>query len=356
LTEETLMDDMRLLTELRREVPPITPDARLAARTRLMTAAAATAPARARIAPAPRLRPRRRLAWRLATAAALSVVIAGGLTLSQVVNVGEPGGGVAVLPAPAIANAAELGNLAAKAVQNDPVPGPDQWNYVKIRFVPAGATEEHWYRVDGKKVAIDYGEGGLHVADGGKFGWYGPGIPDDPDQALAFFRAEVTKRAGGETRRWRAVQEAVEGKAARQGSLTVRKLDDAVFNAINDTLRIEPLEPKVRATLYHTLALLPGITVRPDVTDALGRPGVAFALPGGPTRQEIVLDAKTFRYLGSQLVAVQDLPATPVELPPGKSDKDGKGATGFAGAKAGSVIDALAIVETSLVDEAGARG
>jgi hypothetical protein len=75
-----------------------------------------------------------------------------------------------------------------------------------------------------------------------------------------------------------------------------------------------------------------------------------------PAKRGPVLDAKTFRYLGSQLVAVQDLPATPVELPPGKSDKEGKGATGFAGAKAGSVIDALAIVETSLVDEAGARG
>jgi hypothetical protein len=37
--------------------------------------------------------------------------------------------------------------------------------------------------------------------------------------------------------------------------------------------------PKLAAELFHALADVPGITVRPHVTDVAGRPGVAFVLP-----------------------------------------------------------------------------
>ncbi|HZD69591.1 MAG TPA: hypothetical protein VFA45_11960, partial [Actinomycetes bacterium] len=64
-----MTDEMRQLTELRQDIPPITIHARLAIRTRLV-AAASEEPAEAPSAARPRRR--RRPVWRVAAAGALS--------------------------------------------------------------------------------------------------------------------------------------------------------------------------------------------------------------------------------------------------------------------------------------------
>jgi hypothetical protein len=71
-----------------------------------------------------------------------------------------------------------------------------------------------------------------------------------------------------------------------------------------------------QVTLYRALARIPGITVRHGVTDIAGRPGVAFAMANGSTSSQIILDARTYRYLGWQTVADRDLPPQPLKLPP----------------------------------------
>ncbi|MFI5491257.1 CU044_5270 family protein [Actinoplanes sp. NPDC051859] len=66
------------------------------------------------------------------------------------------------------------------------------------------------------------------------------------------------------------------------------------------------LPPAQRAAVFRALKSLPGIDVRNDVVDSVGRPGTAVTLvdPKEGVRQELIFDAVTFRYLGGQSVAV----------------------------------------------------
>jgi hypothetical protein len=129
--------------------------------------------------------------------------------------------------------------------------------------------------------------------------------------------------------------------------------DGLAFSAIGDAVRLEPLSPRALSTLYRTLPLIRGVTVQQDARDALGRPGVAFALVTGSIRREIILDADTYEYLGSRSVAAKDIPAAHAEAPPGRR---AKGAVVTPAMKAGDVLDAASTLTRSVVDEPGARG
>lgn len=58
--------------------------------------------------------------------------------------------------------------------------------------------------------------------------------------------------------------------------------------------------PPVTAALYRAAALIPGVTVIPDATDTIGRPGVAVALTFAGIRTEWIFSKQTLRYLGSR--------------------------------------------------------
>ncbi|HZD70932.1 MAG TPA: hypothetical protein VFA45_19155, partial [Actinomycetes bacterium] len=92
-----------------------------------------------------------------------------------------------------------------------------------------------------------------------------------------------------------------------------------------------------------------------DVRDATGRAGVAFAIANGSIRSQIILDARTFRYLAWQTVAGKDLPAEELKLPPGRNTDGAKGKREFPGATAGSVLDSAVTLAKSVVDNAGER-
>lgn len=52
------------------------------------------------------------------------------------------------------------------------------------------------------------------------------------------------------------------------------------FITIGDLLRNTIAPPRVAAALYRAAALIPGVTLIPDATDAIGRPGVAVGHRG----------------------------------------------------------------------------
>ena len=58
--------------------------------------------------------------------------------------------------------------------------------------------------------------------------------------------------------------------------------------------------PAVTAALYRAAALIPGVTVIPDATDPIGRPGVAVALTFQGIRTEWIFGKQTLQYLGSR--------------------------------------------------------
>jgi hypothetical protein len=56
----------------------------------------------------------------------------------------------------------------------------------------------------------------------------------------------------------------------------------------------------VSAALYRAAALIPGVTVVADATDAIGRHGVAVALTYQGVRTEWVFSKQTLLYLGER--------------------------------------------------------
>jgi hypothetical protein len=91
--------------------------------------------------------------------------------------------------------------------------------------------------------------------------------------------------------------------------------DGEVFVEIADALREAPQTPRLRATLYRALALVPGVQLLGNVHDRLGRAavGVAFTEHTG-LRQELLFDPETSEILNErQVVAhpVQGLRAAP---------------------------------------------
>jgi hypothetical protein len=79
-----------------------------------------------------------------------------------------------------------------------------------------------------------------------------------------------------------------------------------VFVTIGDLLRNTIAPPNVTAALYRAAALIPGVTLVPDATDATGRPGVAVARIGpgvdGGVREELIFSKATLQLIGERTV------------------------------------------------------
>jgi hypothetical protein len=79
---------------------------------------------------------------------------------------------------------------------------------------------------------------------------------------------------------------------------------EEAFTTIGDLLREAIAPPRVSAALYRAAALIPGVTVVADATDAVGRHGVAVAFTYQGTRSEWIFSRQTFQYLGERDVTV----------------------------------------------------
>jgi hypothetical protein len=81
---------------------------------------------------------------------------------------------------------------------------------------------------------------------------------------------------------------------------------EEAFTTIGDLIREAIAPPRVSAALYRAAALIPGVTVVPDATDAIGRHGVAVAMTSQGIRMEWVFSKRTFQYLGEHDINVAD--------------------------------------------------
>jgi hypothetical protein len=82
--------------------------------------------------------------------------------------------------------------------------------------------------------------------------------------------------------------------------------DQEAFVTIGDLLRDTIAPPKVAAALYRAAALIPGVTLIPHATDAIGRHGVAVGRIGpgvdGGIRDELIFSRATWRLIGERTV------------------------------------------------------
>jgi hypothetical protein len=77
---------------------------------------------------------------------------------------------------------------------------------------------------------------------------------------------------------------------------------EEAFTTIGDLIGQAIAPPAVSAALYRAAALIPGVTVVANATDAIGRHGVAVAFTYQGTRTEWIFSGQTLLYLGSRSV------------------------------------------------------
>ncbi|MCW2916901.1 MAG: hypothetical protein JWN52_4969 [Actinomycetia bacterium] len=75
-----------------------------------------------------------------------------------------------------------------------------------------------------------------------------------------------------------------------------------VFGLAQDLLA-RPITPGAKTALFQILAKQPGIKLVGKVTDQLGRPGMAVAMPGQDGTHRLIIAPKTAQYLGDEFWA-----------------------------------------------------
>jgi hypothetical protein len=272
---------------------------------------------------------RRRLVPRLAAAAALVLIVAAGLAAVR-----DIGPGPETVPN---ASAAVL-ERAAVAAEGKPFTPPrdDQWIYIEDRITSSDGGEpmirRRWRAVDGTGMAAVADDGKLRVervrsgkgrplrAVVGPFAAYETlaALPTDPD-AL---------------RRWAYRQ----GETITGAGLTE---DGDVYAIFSGILSDNVLPPELEAAIFRALKQVPGVTV--DRIDVGGRRALLVGQTEDWLREEFLLDAETYTYLGQSGTVVRD-----AIIDPAKAGND----TGAIEQGHQVVAERLT---TAIVDEPGQR-
>jgi hypothetical protein len=259
-----------------------------------------------------------RRGWRVAAATVLALVLTVGVTVTRDADIDPDhparGRSPALLPPVGVANAAELGQRAARVVAGQPDLHPrlHQWTYVEVCWAtpkhgmgsygvcPGRETMRYWTRIDAKRFAVEQ-RGRLYqhrnyqlsssVSPWPTFAYLSR-LPTDPQALLARLYATFSP-----------------GVDPLLGKLRFSREEQhrLVFRLAMQLLWSYVAPPGVQAAIYQALPRIPGVQLQPDAVDAVGRHGVAFArVKDGRIREEIILDSQTYQYLGWRRIAVKD--------------------------------------------------
>ncbi|MEU8119005.1 CU044_5270 family protein [Spirillospora sp. NPDC049024] len=233
----------------------------------------------------------------------LSVRLAavGALAVTAVAGAGVLGGGEEEPPGPtppvvslsSVAEAAHVLDRAAAAAEKGHfrTPRPHQWIYTRMRLTTsanAGGvawggpyktdTWDSWRRVDGKQdAALKDGrvQLGYETVDSAAAARYDP-LPSDPDALLR----KVGAGGGG---------------------------DELTYEILATILRESVHSPAQEAAIFRAIKRIPGVTLVEGKVDADGRPAIALGLTvDGWLHQEMLLDPRTYAYLGERAVTIKD--------------------------------------------------
>ncbi|MDN3353962.1 CU044_5270 family protein [Actinomadura sp. DC4] len=193
--------------------------------------------------------------------------------------------------APAGSPAVRLAQRAETVARNEPLVtmGAHQWIYVRSmqRYTtsrPERRVVESWIRMDGRRSPANRLPLAVH-------GTVLAGMPEDPGAALTRIYAEVDRIRARPEPKGRVTEYAA-------GIMGVPR-DTAVFDFVTRLLDAYPVTPRVQAALYGALSRLPGVGVLPDAQDAAGRHGIVlYIATSDDSRLELILDPRTYRYLG----------------------------------------------------------
>ncbi|WP_405142152.1 CU044_5270 family protein [Sphaerisporangium sp. NBC_01403] len=329
-------DELRPFADNRPAAPPYPPEAREAARHRLLSEAAG------------RRRFRRpRLGWQAVGAFGLTVALVGGLGValsSRTAPVAVPG-------ATATDPASESEESVAVAPSQDaaePLPKPGQYILVESETMYTsesmgeGGTQSRylyrtkrkiWKPVDGNSKGLLWSAGlapkqwpGWPLPEEAKQwrgeGWseisgHCPGWPEDTRTDYAYLSTLPTDEAG--------MREYLYNRP--HGDIPA---DDGAFGTAGDLLRENYLPRAQRQALFEATKTIPGVVVTVGVKDSAGREGVALGRPRNGIATMLIFDPETYMFLGERGTVVDEK---------------------AAGAPVGSVMALTAQLKVSVTDE-----
>jgi len=286
------MNDLDLVRTLRADVPPPAPSRLAAGRSRILAAAAT----------------RRRRYWRLtlpvgavtaAAAVAVVAVLGGTATPTHLRPAATPS-----RPAPAatarVSLAARILTVAARTVAAGPAtrPGNRQWIYSRFVQTQTGTptqADENWIRFDGREQAY-YLNGQLIVlhessGSGGPLSSYRElaALPAAPSAILAA-ALQVVGTTQSQWENWSSGSAVAELAPRTAGEAEFDYLAQLLWNAY------AAAPPAALAHVYQAMAEIPGVTVTPGLTSAVGRPGIGVSANGGVSW--LLLDPQTYQVIG----------------------------------------------------------
>jgi hypothetical protein len=257
-----------------------------------------------------RRRRRRRLA--LPAAATVALVVAAALVVALV---GPPGRSTAA--------AAELRRLASIAASSQ-VPPIAEGEYLLVASdelrresmvflgtdlsftVVSRLRLQTWISGDGSSFRRTEVLSSEFASDADRRSWEQAGRPDVPQAGDI---REERSRSGGYF--WVDLSRLPRGPtellaALRSGSVVPRSPgDDQVFLLIGDLMAQGDAPPDLRASLFEAAARLEGIQEAGEVTDPLGREGIALTIDGASLRTQLVFDTETADLLASELYPIR---------------------------------------------------
>ncbi|WP_165503145.1 CU044_5270 family protein, partial [Actinomadura fibrosa] len=244
---------------------------------------------------------------RLAAVGVLAAAIATGVTVVQssggTDEHGRPRPVVPGVPAGPVANASEALERAAHTAETRPFtpPRPDQWIFVESRMrtgkKPNGsrykdpartAVVRRWQRADGK-VSAGY-ENGRLVLSGM--------LPTTPPSDYASLSALPTDP--------KALLDRIYTDVGGLGDTPEGRYSTA-YGMLGAILRDQMLPPRIEAAVFRAIKLIPGVTLAKGRADAAGRPAIGLGrVAEGWLHEELLLDPKTYAYLGERSVALKN--------------------------------------------------
>lgn len=275
---------------------------------------------------------------------------------------GSPGRGVPQTSSSAVLTAAYVLNHAASAAaaSSRPVPRPGQFiyvtsvtTYVSSEILSSGKEKSWLYRtkrqiwqsVDGQRAGL------LQIVDRGnvKLPW-GPVPPADSGQTVDWTSLPANSCPGAAPAH--GTYAFLASLPTSPGSLRAwlyqhpdgqNQADAQAWTDIGDMLREMLVPPKLAAALFRVAGTIPGATVIPHATNAVGRAGVAVSRSG----MELIFDPQTYQLIGeggvltkatpgvgpagTVIASTAQLKETVVDhlpkVPPSRVDKSGGGVT-----------------------------
>jgi len=300
-----------------------------------------------------------------ATAAAAAAALTFSLLPGPATHPARPGTSSPAAPSrasgPAVLTAAYVLNQAASAAATSsrPVPRPGQFIYVtsvtthlSIEIRRSGekswlykTSRQIWQSVTGQQAGL------LQIVDRGnvKLPW-GPVPPADSGNPVSWTSLPPSSCPGAaparDTYAFLASLPTDPGRLRAwlyQHADSHNEHDVQVWTDIGDMLREMLVPPKLAAALFRVAATIPGASVVPHATNAIGRTGVAVSRSG----LELIFDPRTYQLIGEGGVLTKAVPgqgpagtviASTAQLkekvadrlpdiPPSQVDKSGGGVT-----------------------------